>query len=242
MFFVLYCRRLSLLLKCARGEFYLFMLWSLIKSDHHNMLHGRIERRIYVPTWSLAKKESERERERNWCGRIECCNNFSSQWNNCKLCNMPCLQFLFNFALINLFTRRHYTWVFFVREPIIHWSASSSSSHKQSELSLPEVNNLNDKIIFKWKNCMLSTSICSDWRLCDNESALKLASLLCPSLFQRVTDWLEESVKYWQLFSITRKKEIFVCVLWSLLPVCPPSIRHYRCRLRESHIKVKKIC
>lgn len=64
MFFVLYCRRLSLLLKCARGEFYLFMLWSLIKSDHHNMLHGRIERRIYVPTWSLAKKESEREREK----------------------------------------------------------------------------------------------------------------------------------------------------------------------------------
>lgn len=131
---------------------------------------------------------------------------------------------------------------FFLREPIIHWSASSSSSHKQSELSLPEVNNLNDKIIFKWKNCMLSTSICSDWRLCDNESALKLASLLCPSLFQRVTDWLEESVKYWQLFSITRKKEIFVCVLWCLLPVCPPSIRHYRCHLRESHIKVKKIC
>lgn len=93
MFFVLYCRRLSLLLKCARGEFYLFAL-DIIKSDHHNMLHGRMvsKRRIYVlrrlvDVVVVGSVRGVRVRERGkrkktklmWAHYIECCNNFSSE-------------------------------------------------------------------------------------------------------------------------------------------------------------------
>lgn len=121
-----------------------------------------------MPTWSLREREREKDIDVGALNAAiifllnETIVNYVTCYNSCHASkffnkkikyfgNLACTQKTSNIIIYLKTSLAHG----FLREPIIHLvfhrSASSSSSYKQSDLSLPEVNNLDDKIILNGK-------------------------------------------------------------------------------------------